>query len=214
MTRQDWSADTSWDEVKARARGRRRFNVTQRFRANARRVKVARRLAVLQQEAWHRFDRGESTLPPSWIPRGTIAQLAKEFGVNRQTISADIAAIDSWPAPTPPAPPRKKLRDPRFPWAYSRPRLTTLPRRITVRLPEALYQELIVKGDPVHLVRKAIETFLDSGSHHSRDDCALVVAEMCDADTIARLIKTAERLKRPLVEVLASLLLVGSRKET
>jgi hypothetical protein len=219
MKRTDWSADTSWDEVKARARGRRRWNVTRRFRAHARRVKVAKRLNQLQEEA-----RAAGSL--AWMPRGVIAQLANEFGVNRQTISSDLAAIDrwpsswpsenevvSWPVPTQPPPPRKKLRDPRWFWAYSRPRPTTLPRRISVRLPEELYQVLLAKGDPSRIIRQALETFLDGGKAHSRDDCAMALAQAADLDTQDKIVRASERLQLPIWQVVTSLLHVGLRKE-
>lgn len=205
MNRADWSAPSSWDEVKARANGRSRWNTTRRFRARVRRVQVAKRLIVLQQEAW-----AKGSL--EWMPRGVIAQLANEFGCNRQTISKDIKAIDAWPASTPPPPPRKKLRDPRFAWAYSRPRPTTLPRRMTVRLPEDLYQALITKGDPSRLVRQAVEAYLATGTHHTTDDCARMVAQACEFDTQDRLVRTAERLHLPLIEVLASLILLRSKE--
>src|SRR5215475_4132899 len=113
MTRKDWSADTSWDEVKARARGRRRWNTTQRYRAQARRVQVDKRLTVLRREAW---DQGLT----GWVPRGVVAQLAAEFGVDKSVIFKDIKIINRWPDPTPP-PPRQRLKDPRWGWAYSRP---------------------------------------------------------------------------------------------
>jgi hypothetical protein len=83
---------------------------------------------------------------------------------------------------------------------------------MTVRLPEELYQALIAKGDPSRLVRQAVEVYLDTGTHHSTNDCALNVAEVCNPDTISRLIKTAERLQLPLAKVVASLLLVQSNE--
>jgi hypothetical protein len=87
MPRTDWSAETSWDEVKARARGRRRFNTLQRDRAEVRRLQVSKRLYELREKAWNAGHL-------EWMPRGVVAQLAEEFGCKRQTISQDVQTIE------------------------------------------------------------------------------------------------------------------------
>jgi hypothetical protein len=268
MHRTDWSAETSWDEVKARARGRRSWQVTQRVRAEARRQQIRERLAALRRDVWAQCEAGEIPrvtvggisrqavtdlaerlgVAPSTIrediraidredmrrqdlaqrlpalreeayaqgarrrlPKDTIWRLAREFDVHPQIIRMDIRAINACPLWRPPR--RTPLDDPRFPWTRSRPRPTTLPRRLTVRLPEELYQALIATGDASRIIRQALEAYLDSGSHHSRDTCARVVVSACDPETIDRLVRTSERLELPLSRVLASLLLVRLKEE-
>lgn len=167
---------------------------------------VDKRLIVLRGEAW---DKGLT----GWVPRGVVAQLAAEFGVDKSVISKDIKIINQWPDSTPPPPPRQKLRDPRWSWAYSRPRPTRFPRQFTLMLPEEHYQALLSKGDPARHIRRAIETYLDAGSAHSTDDCAHTVAKACDLDTQDKIVRTAERLELPIWQVVTALLLIGSKRE-
>lgn len=206
VQRADWSAETSFGEVQARANGRRRWQATLRYRAERRRNQLAQRLVELQREAM-------AAGMIQRVPWGAIQALATEFGVSERTIRHDIEVIDAWPDPTPAPPPQKKLRDPRWSWAYSRPRPTTLPRKVSVMLPEELYQQAIARGDLSTIVRNALRVYLDSGQAHSRDDCAMTIARACDPGTQDRLVRSAERLELPLVEVVAALLLVGSKKE-
>lgn len=265
MYRKDWSAETSWDEVKARAHGRRRLAATQRDRVAARRLQVRRRLPVLQKDVW-------TSCPESVIPRVTVGgilcealttlahelgvavntirkdlqtieredlrrveiaprlpalrneagvsrkgrlpkdvvwRLACEFAVTPWTIRRDIATIDASSTWTRPPAPKTQPWDQ---WARLRPRPTTLPRRVSTRLPERVYQQLTAHGEVSLIVRKAIEAYLDTGTHHSTDDCALRVAQRCEPSTQDTLVRTAERLHLPLVEVLASLLLLRSKE--
>jgi hypothetical protein len=204
MDRAQWSAPTTWNEVKARAAGRRRWNTTRRWRARMRRVQIAKRLTVLQREAW---DRGSL----AWMPRGVITQLCREFGVGQTTMHRDLKAIESWPAPEPS--PKKRLKDPRFAWARKRTE-HPLVHRITLRVPDELYQRLRAQGDVSRVIRQGVAGYLDTKSAHITDDCALVIAQACDPDTQQRLIQTAERLSMPIAEVLASLVHVGARPPT
>jgi hypothetical protein len=205
MPRQtDWSRETSDAERQAMANGRRRWQATLRYRAKHRQAQLAQRLIDLQRE----------TMAAGMIrrlPWGAIEALAVEFGVSESVIRNDIKVIDSWPDPAPA--PQKKLRDPRWGWAYSRPRPTHFPRKVSVMLPEELYQQAIAKGHFPTIVRRALETFLDRGQAHTADDCARVVAGAADLGTQDRVVRLAERFERPLVEVLAALVLTGAKRE-
>jgi hypothetical protein len=201
----DWCRETSDAERQAMANGRRRWQATLRYRAKHRQNQLAPRLIALQREAM-------AAGMIRRLPWGAIEALAVEFGVSERTVRQDIRAIDRW-EPTPPAPPRQKLRDPRWSWAYSRPRPTHLPRKVSVMLPEALYQQAIATGDLSTIIRRALETFLDRGQAHTADDCAMTLARVCDPLTQDRLVRRAERLELPLSKVLAALLLVATKGE-
>jgi hypothetical protein len=87
------------------------------------------------------------------------------------------------------------------------------PRQFTLMLPEEHYQALLAKGDPSTIIRKALEVYLDRGTAHARDDCALTVAQACDLDAQDRIVRAAERLQRPIWQVLTSVLHVWLTRE-
>jgi hypothetical protein len=205
MTSRDWCRDTTDGERQAMANGRRRWQATLRYRAKHRQNQLAKRLIELQHEAM-------AAGMIRRLPWGAIEALASEFGVSESVIRNDIKVIDNWPDPKPPQP-RQRLRDPRWSWAYSKPRPTHFPRKVSVMLPEELYQQAIAKGDLPTIIRKTLEVYLDRGQAHSRDDCALLVAAAADLGTQDRVVRLAERLERPLVEVLAALVLTGAKRE-
>jgi hypothetical protein len=68
------------------------------------------------------------------MPHGIKTQLAREFGVSYDTILDAIKSIEAYPEPEPPLRP-----DPRFRWGQERARRS---QRITVRLPDELFQRL------------------------------------------------------------------------
>ena len=77
MQQSAWSANASWEEVRRRAGGRRRYNAVRGLRALLRRREVARLLSV----------QGGLTY------RGTQARLARQLGVSRATICRDLAYL-------------------------------------------------------------------------------------------------------------------------
>ena len=208
MTREEWARETSDAERQAMANGRRRWQTTRRWRAKHRQAQLAKRLVELQREAM-------AAGMIRRLPWGAIEQLATEFGVSERTIRQDIKAIDRWPDPAPPQP-RQRLRDPRFAWAYSRPRPTTLPKKVSCMLTEEQDAWLRAHADPPAALRRAIaHEMAREGQHYEDllDEAALVIATACDFDTQDRLVRRAEKLKLPLAKVLAALLLVQSKRE-
>ena len=219
---QNWSAATSWGQVCARANGRRRYHSIRRLKARIRRVKVARRLNELRDEAWRKFGRGESKRPPRWVPHGAIARLAREFQVSYDTILADLKAIDAWPEPAPQGQP-----DPRFTWAWER---AAMSKRITVRLPDEVFARLseAVKGEGMDVsgvIRQALTAYLDEApsredpgtdrgaeiSPHELEDCVRTLLAQCVPERAERLTAIAQQLRRPLSEVVGELVAQGLR---
>ena len=88
-TTSDWSRNTRWDEVCRRASGRRRYNAVRRLHAELRRNAIIKR-------AWELG---------TWLrERGFQAALARQFGVNRSTISRDVKQLERDMAPLKPCP--------------------------------------------------------------------------------------------------------------
>jgi hypothetical protein len=264
---QRWSAPTTDHEASSRARGRYRFNVLQRDRAEARRLQVRKRLPALQAEVWAKY-------PHPLIPRttadgflyGSLTKLASELGVGRVTIKKDIQVIEredgrreqlaprllglreeygvgrkgrlpkhvvwrlaceyackpydirrdireidrTFPYTRPPA----QTRGPWDTWAHLRqPRPKRFTRQLCTLFDEETYEKLVATGHPSRIVRQAVDAWLSTGTHHSADDCAMVVVQKCDPDTHSRLLRSALRLELPLWQVLTSLIHVGLRKE-
>jgi hypothetical protein len=83
--RVSWSEHTDWDTVCKRAAGRGHYNSVRKFRAELRRLEVARLLRA----------RG------ALFDRGTQAALARQLGVSRSTISRDVAVLlrTNYPCP-------------------------------------------------------------------------------------------------------------------
>lgn len=71
-----WTNLVSHDEAARRAAGRRRINAQRRHRANVRRAKVVQMVE----------ERGG-------LEHGTRAEIARELGVSRSTVSRDVAAV-------------------------------------------------------------------------------------------------------------------------
>jgi hypothetical protein len=170
-------------------------------REDLRRWEIAQRLPALREEA------GVSR--KGRLPKDVVWRLACEFSVTPWTIRQDIATIDASSTYTRPPSPKTQPWDQ---WARLRPRPTILPRRVSTRLPEHVYQQLLAHGEVSLIVRRAIEAYLDTGTHHHTEDCAMTVVRKCAPDAQDRLVRTAERLKLPLWEVLASLLLLRSKE--
>jgi hypothetical protein len=208
MTRREWSAPIDWGTVRARANGCRRWVATVRFRAKVRRMQVRSRLYEIRHDA---FAKG---VVARWTPRGAIAQLAEEFHVGYSTMRRDVAAIereDLAALERQPPPPRKRLKDPRFAWAWTGGRPRVLTRRVTLRLPEELYQRLKAAGDVSLILRKALAAFLDTGTSHEREDCAKVLLQHCEPGTADTIAIKAEALRLSVAEVMTSLLLIALR---
>ena len=79
MNRAQWAEPAPWDQVRARAIGRRRYNRQRQSRA------LMRRLCLL----YHLEERGIRNL----------SELARLFGVHRSTILRDVQAL--WPRSRP-----------------------------------------------------------------------------------------------------------------
>jgi hypothetical protein len=171
-------------------------------REDLRRLEIAPRLPALREEA------GVSR--KGRLPKNVVWCLACEFSVTPWMIRQDIATIDAASTSTRPPSPKTHPWDL---WARLRPRPTTLPCWFGLRLPEDLDQWLRAQDDPADTARRVLKAYRDdTQGRHSRDDCAMTVVRNCDPDTIDRLVRTAERLNLPLVEVLTSLLLVHSKE--
>jgi hypothetical protein len=76
MTRQEWGQRTSWEEVCARAAGRRKFNEWQRKFMNERREYVWSLLVAGGLDRW-----------------GLLSEIARDLGVHRSTIMRDKRAF-------------------------------------------------------------------------------------------------------------------------
>jgi hypothetical protein len=144
------------------------------------------------------------------LPKAVVWRLACQYAVTPRDIRNDIAIIDSTSTyPRPPAPPRQ----PWDLWARLRPRPSHLTRQLTTLFDEETYEKLVATGHPSTIIRQATAAWLDSGTHHGADDCAMAVVQRCAPEVQGRLVRSADRLKLPLVEVLAALLLIGSKRE-
>jgi hypothetical protein len=216
-----WSASTHGDIVRRRAGGRRKYHSIRRLKADLRRIAMARRLNELRNQAWRTFDGGDTRRLPQWTPFGAQTQLAREFGVSRDTVWRDLKALDAWEASLAPA---SQPRPPWLLWAGERTRMT---KRITLRLSDEVFAQLSNAAeaqdvDRSAVVRQALLEHLrrmsrdeaqvdDPSPHHAshqRSACAHAILAACDPDTRQRLLATAERLGLPVANVMASLLLM------
>jgi hypothetical protein len=153
-----WHAVTSWDMVCRRAAGRRKYHSLRRLKADRRRIAVARRLNEMRDEAWRKFSRGDTKRMPRWIPFGAHTQVAREFGVSRDTMWRDVRAIEVGDM----RPKQAPGRDPRFSWAYAP--CPCMPR-INVRVPAELLARLkdVAQAQGVDMsdvTRQALQAFL------------------------------------------------------
>jgi predicted DNA-binding protein len=232
----NWSAVTSWGEVAARANGRSRHHSVKRLQAELRRAKVAIRLTELQREA---MDRDPGLV--AWHHYGLKAQLAREFGVSYSTMIDDVKSIEQRslaadhlrenPSQTR-APKEPPQPDPRFRWAYEEPTTvgghvterrrarTRMDQRITLRVPDELYQRLTAamkaqETDITGIMRQVLLAHLnraqpetkDQSQGHALEDCAREILRECEPGTRQRITAAADRLELPLSDVVTSLLL-------
>jgi hypothetical protein len=171
-------------------------------REDLRRLELAARLPALREEA------GVSR--KGRLPKDMVWRLSGQFRVTPWVIRQDIRVIDTTTTYTrPPAPKRQPWEQ----WARLRPRPSHFTRQLTTLFSEKTYEQLIATGHPSRIIRQAVEAYLSTGTHHSTDDCAMVIAQACAPETIGRLMRVCERLNRPLIEVLAAFLLVRSKEE-
>jgi hypothetical protein len=172
-------------------------------REDLRREELAPRLPGLREEA--------GVGHKGRLPKDVVWRLSCQYRVTPRDIRNDIAIIDSTSTSArPPAPPRQ----PWDVWArLRRPRPRHFTRQLCTLLDEETYEKLVATGHPSRIVRQAVEAWLSTGTHHSPDDCAMIVVQKCDPDTQGRLLRSALRLELPLWQVLTSLLHVGLKKE-
>lgn len=172
-------------------------------REDARRLEIAPRVPGLREQAGV-SRRGR-------LPRDIVWRLSCEYGCTPRDIRNDLAIMDrTTPYTRPPVPPP----GPWDVWArLRRPRPQRFTRQLTTLFDEETYAKLIATGHPSSIIRQAVEAWLSTGTHHHPDDCAMTVVKALDTDTQRRVLRSAMRLERPLVEVLAALVLIGSKKE-
>jgi hypothetical protein len=171
-------------------------------REELRHMALAPRLPVLREEAGVGY-RGR-------LPKSVIHRLAYEYGVRPWTVRRDIAAIDRHSPPTPPAP----MRGVWDCWAHLRPRPTKFPAWLRARVTQDTYDWFMARENPSEAIRLALEEYRGgTQGYHTLEQCAFRVAQACHWDVHGRLVRTAMRLSRPLVEVLSSLIRGGLQKE-
>jgi hypothetical protein len=210
VTNSEWASQAPWAEVVARSRGRAKYNSIRKLRAGLRRLAIVRRLR-------HVGDIHE---------RGLQRQLGEELGVVRSVICEDVKQIMAaggmgWHADEKPRGAGASRRPPQA-------KEDTMSQRCTVRLPDTLYEYLLIEADARQcgvsdVIREALARPLGVEADHGAKstkapepgplstlpphDCGRTVLARLLPEVRTRIVETATLLNMSVLHIIQSWLI-------